>query len=76
MSLFSYFLIAVVVWLIAGVLRTINRLGHKNSKGTVLDQILDNLLITPLLPLAWLIGKLNTRNRYKNEFYRKENDGN
>ena len=76
MSVISYFLAAVILWLTAGVFWSIKSLGRKNSKGTALDQILDKLLITPILPLAWLFGKLITRNRYKNEFYRKETDEN
>ena len=59
MSVFWWILIAYVVWALAGFIRLITLLGHKNHKDTLLDKI----LITGMLPIAYLFGVITNIRR-------------
>jgi hypothetical protein len=54
MSIFWWILIIYLVWATAGAVRVITLLGHKNHKDTLLDKI----LITGVLPIAYLMGAI------------------
>lgn len=54
MNVFSWVLIAYLVWAAAGLVRVISLLGHKNHKDTLLDKI----LITGAMPIAFLMGTI------------------
>lgn len=54
MSVFWWILIAYLVWAIAGIVRAISLLGHKNHKETLIDKI----LITGAMPIAYTMGAI------------------
>jgi tellurite resistance protein TehA-like permease len=54
MSMFWWILIVYLVWMIAGLLRAISLLGHKNHKETLIDKI----LITGAMPIACIIAAI------------------
>ena len=54
MSVFWWILIAYLVWAIAGIVRAISLLGHKNHKETLIDKI----LITGAMPIAYIMGAI------------------
>lgn len=52
MSIFWWILIIYLVWVVAAAVRVITLLGHKNHKDTLLDKI----LITGVMPIAYIMG--------------------
>lgn len=65
MSTISWFLISYLIWLVLGVIRFLQLMGHKNHKDTLLDKI----LITGAMPIAYLMGAItfisDKLNKYK-----------
>jgi hypothetical protein len=53
-SVFWWIIFAYLVWAAAGAARAITLLGHKNHKDTLLDKI----LITGVMPLAYIMGAI------------------
>lgn len=49
-----YAIIIMMLWIAVGFIRVISLLGYKNHKDTLLDKI----LITPMLPIAYLLGMI------------------
>jgi hypothetical protein len=54
MSVFWWIILAYLVWAAAGVYRVISLLGHKNNKDTLLDKI----LISGVMPIAYIMGAI------------------
>jgi hypothetical protein len=54
MSTLSWFLIGYLIWLVLGVIRFLQLMGHKNRKDTFLDKV----LITGAMPIAYLMGAI------------------
>ena len=52
MSTLSWFLIGYLIWLVLGLIRVLQLMGHKNYKETFLDKV----LITGAMPIAYLMG--------------------
>jgi hypothetical protein len=52
MSIFWWVLVLYVLWAIAGGIRVIMLLGHKNHKDTLFDKI----IITGIMPIAYIMG--------------------
>jgi len=53
-SVLWWIILAYLVWAAAGVCRVISLLGHKNHKDTLLDKI----LISGAMPIAYLMGAI------------------
>ena len=54
MGVFWGILLFYLAWATAGVVRVITLLGHKNHK----DSLLDKILITGVMPIAYLMGAI------------------
>ncbi len=54
MSIWAWLLIGYLIWLVLDVIRFLQLMGHKNHKDTLLDKI----LISGAMPLAYLMGAI------------------
>lgn len=54
MSILWWCVIGYLLWVIAGFIRVLSLLGHKNHKDTLLDKI----LISGVMPIAYLMGAI------------------
>jgi len=54
MSIWAWLLIGYLIWLVLGVIRFLQLMGHKNHKDTFLDKV----LITGAMPIAYLMGAI------------------
>jgi hypothetical protein len=52
--MFWWILIVYLAWMIAGLVRVISLLGHKNHKETFIDKV----LIAGAMPIAYLMGAI------------------
>ena len=54
MSIWIWVLIGYFIWLVLGVIRFLQLMGHKNHKDTFLDKV----LIIAVFPVAYLMGAI------------------
>ena len=54
MSIWIWILIGYFIWLVLGVIRFLQLMGHKNYKETFLDKV----LITAVFPVAYFMGAI------------------
>ena len=54
MSVFWWCVFGYLLWLITGLVRVLSLLGHKNHKDTLLDKI----LMSGVMPIAYLMGAI------------------
>jgi hypothetical protein len=54
MSVFWWCVFGYLLWAIAGFVRALSLLGHKNHKDTLLDKI----LMSGVMPIAYLMGAI------------------
>ena len=60
MSVFWWILIAYLVWATAGIIRVFSLLGRKNYK----DNLIDKILITGAMPIAYIMGAIRHFTNY------------
>ena len=54
MSIWVWLLIGYLIWIVFGVIRFLQLMGHKNHKDTFLDKV----LLTGVMPLAYIMGAI------------------
>lgn len=63
MTTILWILLGLFIWTVAGVLYFLGRLGEKHRRLTKMQNIVEHVLMAPVMPIAMVIGFFANRKR-------------